>query len=131
MLDVDFQDHLEVDVEHGETSHFTALLAPVDLDGVAVTFDALHTVWANLDWLIGEKKANYIAVVKKEPVRHEAPWHIPAGGTDSKGGLLGPMAYLDPKGEGEPEHASKPAAGPRCLGRCAGGPVRYGEGLIA
>ena len=30
-----------------------------------MTFDALHTVRANLDWLTGLKKAHYIAVVKK------------------------------------------------------------------
>jgi predicted transposase YbfD/YdcC len=30
-----------------------------------VTFDALHTVRANLAWLAGTKKAHYIAVVKK------------------------------------------------------------------
>ncbi len=56
-------DHLEVDVKHNETSHFTALLGPLDLEGAVVTFDALHTVRANLDWLAGEKKGHYIAVV--------------------------------------------------------------------
>jgi hypothetical protein len=55
-------DHLEVAVKHNETSHFTALLEPLDLDGAVVTFDALHTVRANLDWLAGDKKAHYIAV---------------------------------------------------------------------
>src|SRR5580704_1181401 len=44
-------DHLEVDVKHNETSHFTDLLEPLDLAGAVVTFDALHTVRANLDWL--------------------------------------------------------------------------------
>ena len=34
-------DHLEVDVKHNETSHFTGLLQPLDLDGAVVTFDAL------------------------------------------------------------------------------------------
>src|SRR6202453_2687057 len=34
-------DHLEVDVKHNETSHFTELLEPLDLDGAVVTFDAL------------------------------------------------------------------------------------------
>jgi hypothetical protein len=45
-------DHLEVGVKHNETSHFTALLEPVDLAGAVVTFDALHTVRANLHWLV-------------------------------------------------------------------------------
>ena len=53
-----------MDVKHNETSHFTELLEPLDLDGAVVTFDALHTVRANLDWLVRQKKAQYIAVVK-------------------------------------------------------------------
>ena len=78
-------DHLEIDVKHNETSHFTELLDPLDLAGAVVTFDALHTVRANLDWLAGEKKAHYIAVVKKnQPLLHARikalPWReVPAG----------------------------------------------------
>jgi predicted transposase YbfD/YdcC len=77
-------DHLEVDVKHNETSHFTALLGPVDLAGAVVTFDALHTVRANLDWLVTDKKAHYIAVVKRnQPLLHAQvkalPWRqVPA-----------------------------------------------------
>jgi predicted transposase YbfD/YdcC len=77
-------DHLQVDVKHNETSHFTALLGPVDLHGAVVTFDALHTVRANLDWLTREKKAHYIAVVKRnQPLLHAQvralPWRqVPA-----------------------------------------------------
>src|SRR6266705_921529 len=54
-------DHLEVDVKHNEASYFTELLDPLDLAGAVVTFDALHTVRANLDWLVTDKKAHYIA----------------------------------------------------------------------
>jgi predicted transposase YbfD/YdcC len=78
-------DHLEVDVKHDETSHFTELLGPVDLAGAVVTFDALHTVRANLDWLVTSKKAQYIAVVKQnQPLLHAQvralPWRqVPAG----------------------------------------------------
>jgi predicted transposase YbfD/YdcC len=78
-------DHLEVGIKHNETSHFTPLLEPLDLAGVVVTFDALHTVRANLDWLTGQKKAQYIAVVKKnQPLLHARvkalPWRqVPAG----------------------------------------------------
>jgi predicted transposase YbfD/YdcC len=78
-------DHLEVDVKHNETSHFTALLEPLDLDGAVVTSGALHTVRANLNWLAGEKQAQYIAVVKKnQPLLHARvralPWRqVPAG----------------------------------------------------
>jgi predicted transposase YbfD/YdcC len=80
-------DHLEVDVKHNETSHFTELLGPVDLDGAVVTFDALHTVRANLDWLVSDKKAEYIAVVKRnQPLLHAQvralPWRqVPVGST--------------------------------------------------
>ena len=78
-------DHLEVGVKHNETSHFTELLGPVDLDGAVVTFDALHTVRANLNWLVSEKNAQYIAIVKRnQPVLHAQvralPWRqAPAG----------------------------------------------------
>jgi predicted transposase YbfD/YdcC len=78
-------DHLEVDVKHNETSHFTELLKPLDLNGAVVTFDALHTVRANLDWLVREKKAHYIAVVKQNQPLLRArvkalPWRqVPAG----------------------------------------------------
>src|SRR6266576_4442348 len=78
-------DHLEVGVKHNETSYFTALLGPLDLDGAVVTADALHTVRANLDWLVTDKKAHYIAVVKQnQPLLHARiralPWRqVPAG----------------------------------------------------
>jgi predicted transposase YbfD/YdcC len=89
-------DQLEVDVKHNETSHFTALLAPLDLAGAVVTFDALHTVRANLDWLVSEKKAHYIAVVKKnQPLLHARlkalPWRqipIAAAARDTGHGRL-------------------------------------------
>jgi predicted transposase YbfD/YdcC len=80
-------DHLEVDVKHNETSYFTELPDPADLAGAVVTFDALHTVRANLDWLVSEKKAQYIAVVKRnQPLLHAQvtalPWRqVPAGST--------------------------------------------------
>ncbi len=78
-------DHLEVDIKHNETSHFTELLEPLDLAGAVVTFDAPHTVRANLSWLAGENKAHYIAVVKQnQPLLHARikalPWRqVPAG----------------------------------------------------
>jgi len=78
-------DHLEVDVKHNETSHFTELLGPLDLAGAVVTFDALHTVRANLDWLVTQKHAQYIAVVKhNQPLLRAQvaalPWaQVPAG----------------------------------------------------
>ena len=78
-------DHLEVDAKHNETSHFTELLQPLDLAGAVVTFDALHTVRANLAWLTTEKKGHYIAVIKRnQPLLYDRvkalPWRqVPAG----------------------------------------------------
>ena len=85
-------DHREVAVKHNETSHFTELLEPVDLAGAVVTFDALHTVRANLDWLVTDKKAHYIAIVKRnQPLLHARvralPWRqVPAGSTTATPG---------------------------------------------
>ena len=42
---------------------FTELLGQVDLATALVTVDALHTVRANLDWLVTQEKAHYVAVV--------------------------------------------------------------------
>ena len=79
-------DHLEVGVKHNETSHFTQLLEPLDLAGAVVTADALHTVRANLNWLVRDKNAHYIAIVKRnQPLLHARiralPWRqVPVGG---------------------------------------------------
>ena len=78
-------DHLEVGVKHSETSHFTELPEQMDLAGAVVTFDALHPVRANLTWLVNDKKAHYIAIVKRnQPLLHAQvralPWRqVPAG----------------------------------------------------
>ena len=52
-----------------------------------MTFDALHTVRANLHWLVTDKKAHYIAIVKRNQLLLHAqiralPWRqVPAGST--------------------------------------------------
>ena len=66
-------DHLEADDGHNETSHFTELLKPLDLNGAVVTFDALHTVRANLDWLVREKKAHLHRGGEAEPATAARP----------------------------------------------------------
>ncbi len=64
----------------------------MDLDGAVVTFDALHTVRANLNLLVKDKKAHYIAIVKRnQPLLHAQvralPWRqVPAGGTTRERG---------------------------------------------
>jgi predicted transposase YbfD/YdcC len=74
-----FIDQVEVDVKHNEVTHFQALLEGLDLTGKVVTFDALLTVRANLDWLVTTKHAHYVAVIKKnQPLLHRRlkslPW---------------------------------------------------------
>jgi predicted transposase YbfD/YdcC len=74
-----FLDQVEVAAKHNETSHFTDLLSPLDLAGQVVTFDALHTVRSNLDWLVTAKNAHYVAVIKaNQPLLHARvkalPW---------------------------------------------------------
>ncbi|KLL09585.1 hypothetical protein FrCorBMG51_23890 [Protofrankia coriariae] len=55
---------VEVDQKSNETTAFQPLLSGLDLTGVTVTADAMHTVRANLDWLVTAKNAHYLAVVK-------------------------------------------------------------------
>ncbi|MEU1056124.1 ISAs1 family transposase [Streptomyces sp. NPDC005876] len=50
----------EVGAKTNETAHFRPLLEPLDLDGALVTFDALHSVQANVTWLVETKKAHYM-----------------------------------------------------------------------
>ena len=69
----------EVGAKTNETTHFRPLLAPLDLAGTVVTFDALHSVKANISWLVEAKKAHYIAVIKtNQPTAHgqlaALPW---------------------------------------------------------
>jgi hypothetical protein len=57
-----------------------------------MTFGALHAVRANLNWLVNDKKAHYIAIVKKnQPLLHARiralPWRqIPVGGSARESG---------------------------------------------
>ncbi|MEV7343608.1 ISAs1 family transposase [Streptomyces sp. NPDC093544] len=80
---------VEVGAKTNETTHFRPLLAPLDLTGTVVTFDALHTVKANISWLVETKKAHYIAVIKtNQPTAHRQltalPWRgIPVQHTAS------------------------------------------------
>ncbi|CAL9371596.1 ISAs1 family transposase [Streptomyces sp. enrichment culture] len=55
---------VEVGAKTNETRHFKPLLAPLHLADAVVTFDALHSVKANITWLVETKKAHYIAVIK-------------------------------------------------------------------
>jgi predicted transposase YbfD/YdcC len=54
----------QVDGAPGEVPGFQPLLARLDLDGVVVTADALHTQREHADWLVTHKQAHYLFVVK-------------------------------------------------------------------
>ncbi|MBN3933298.1 ISAs1 family transposase [Streptomyces verrucosisporus] len=69
----------EVGTKTNETAHFRPLLEPLDLTGTVVTFDALHSVQANVTWLVETKNAHYIAMIKRnQPTAHRQlaalPW---------------------------------------------------------
>ena len=55
---------LRVPDKTNEITCFAALLAPFDLTGVTVTADALHTQRAHARFLVEEKNAHYLLVVK-------------------------------------------------------------------
>ncbi|MFJ2111916.1 ISAs1 family transposase [Streptomyces sp. NPDC087850] len=55
----------EVGAKTNETAHFQPLLGPLALSGALVTFDALHSVQANVTWLVKTKNAHYIAMIKR------------------------------------------------------------------
>ena len=63
------------------------LLEPLDLAGCVITADALHTQRGHAEFVVAEKKAHYILVVKKNQPGLYAqvknlPWrHVPAGCT--------------------------------------------------
>jgi predicted transposase YbfD/YdcC len=70
---------LRVPGKTNEITCFTALLTPYDLAGVTVTADALHTQRAHVRFLVEEKKAHYLLVVKaNQPELHRTlrslPW---------------------------------------------------------
>ena len=55
---------LRVPAKTNEITCFAALLEPYDLTGITVTADALHTQRAHVRFLVEEKKAHYLLVVK-------------------------------------------------------------------
>lgn len=54
----------EVGAKTNETAQFRPLLESLGLDGVLITFDALHSVQANVTWLVETQNAHYIAMIK-------------------------------------------------------------------
>ena len=74
-----------VDGKSNEITAFAPLLEPLDLTGAVITADAMHTQREHARFLVSDKKAHYILVVKKNQPSLYAqvknlPWrHIPAG----------------------------------------------------
>jgi hypothetical protein len=74
-----------VDGKSNEITHFAPLLQPLDLAGCVITADALHTQREHAKFLVADKKAHYILVVKKNQPSLYAqvknlPWRtIPVG----------------------------------------------------
>ncbi|WP_349345464.1 ISAs1 family transposase [Streptomyces rapamycinicus] len=69
----------EVDGKTNEITVFRPLLAPLDLQGTVITFDALHSQTAHACFLVEDKHAHYIALVKgNHPTLHRwlkaLPW---------------------------------------------------------
>ncbi len=83
---------VEVGAKTNETKHFGPLLAPLDLADTVVTFDALHSVKANIKWLVEVKKAHYVAVIKaNQPLAYAQvsalPWNeVPVAHSASETG---------------------------------------------
>jgi predicted transposase YbfD/YdcC len=69
----------EVGTKTNEITAFKPLLAPLDLTGTVVTFDALHAQTAHAHFLVQDKRAHYIAIIKgNRPTLHRElkalPW---------------------------------------------------------
>jgi len=69
----------EVDSKTNEITVFRPMLAPLDLADTVVTFDALHSQTAHARFMVEDKKAHYIAVIKgNQPRLHQhlkrLPW---------------------------------------------------------
>ncbi|MFG3351011.1 ISAs1 family transposase [Streptomyces sp. NPDC048001] len=68
----------EVDGKTNEITVFQPLLAGLDATDTVVTFDALHSQTAHARFLVKDKKAHYIAVIKgNQPLLHQHPKHLP------------------------------------------------------
>ena len=88
-------DHLEVGVKHMRPAISLSCWDRRTWSGRG-DFRRLHTVRANLDWLLTEKKAHYIAVVKQnQPLLHARvkapPWRqVPAAASPGRPGTAAP-----------------------------------------
>jgi predicted transposase YbfD/YdcC len=67
-----------VDGKTSEITQFAPLLEPLDLDGAVITADALHTQREHAEFLVADKKAHCILIVKKnQPGLHAQLRNLP------------------------------------------------------
>jgi DDE_Tnp_1-associated len=96
---------VQVPAGTNEITQVEALLEVVPvLEGeeVVVTTDAAHTQSDTAEYVKGTRGFDYVMTVKGNQCATRRFGTSPSvGGTDSKGGLLGLMADLEPKGEGD------------------------------
>ena len=71
---------VRVDCKTNEITRFAPLLEPLDLAGCVITADALHTQREHAQFLVAQKKAHYILVVKKnQPGLYAQVKNLPGG----------------------------------------------------
>ncbi|WP_346186798.1 transposase [Streptomyces osmaniensis] len=110
---------LRVPNKANEITCFAEVLEPFDLARVTVTADALHTQRAHARFLVEEKKAPYLLVVKgNQPELHRRlrtlPWkNVTARRYDREIG----QATGKPRDKGPHRHRSRPGLPPRRPGR--------------
>lgn len=69
-----------VDGKTNEITRFVPLLADLDLTGAVITADALHTQREHARWLVEQRNAGYVFVVKKnQPTLYHQVKHLPWG----------------------------------------------------
>lgn len=82
----------EVGAKTNETAAFRPLLESLDLAGAVITFDAMHSVKDQVRWLVQDKDAHYLAVIKgNQPTAFaqltNLPWdEVPIAHTASQSG---------------------------------------------
>ena len=93
-----------VDGKTNEITQFAPLLEDLDITGAVITADALHTQRQHAKFLVSDKKAHYILVVKKnQPTLYAQVKNLP-------GATSRPAATQRDRGRGREEHRTLKAA---------------------
>ena len=113
----------DVDATTNEIARFQPLLEGLDLAGQVLTADALHTQRAHADWLVTQRHAAYVLIVKaNQPTLHHQlatlPWRqVPvsdhpatAGTAGSRSAACKPPPWLAWTSPTPPRPSASPAA---------------------